>query len=139
MLHLVRPLIVIALYALLLPTVGPLLDHHYVEWQHNHGHVYLGGGPSDGQAAHLHIYERGGSHPHIPAESLDTMPAPEGTAFFTSYDGAGTGLIYAPTGPATESTVFPDAGDGPLLAAYMPQQVLPEGATTAPPRRPPPA
>lgn len=139
MLHLVRPLIVIALYALLLPTVGPLLDHHYAEWQHNHGHVYLGGGPSGGQATHLHIYESGGPHSHFPVEGSGTTPASEGMAFFTSYDGAGTGLIYAPTGPVAESLVFPGDGDGPLLAAYMPQYLLPEGATTSPPRRPPPA
>ena len=41
---LIRPALIIALYALLLPIFGPLLDHHFVEWQHQHAHIYAAGG-----------------------------------------------------------------------------------------------
>ena len=103
-----KPAIVIALYALLLPVVGPLLDHHYVEWQHNHAHVYFGGAPGD-SGFHVHIYDASGDHVHLSvSDHSGGTSAPEGIAYFSRFDGAGSGPISSPTGPTTESLTFPD-------------------------------
>ena len=134
--QLFRPAIVIALYALLLPAVGPLLDHHYVEWQHNHAHVYFGGGPEAG--FHLHVYDTSSGHGHAPATGyLDGPALPEGVAYFSSYDGSGNWPISAPTGPATGILTFPDPGDHPLLLGLGIAELPSTGLKIAPPLKPP--
>ena len=111
MAQLFRPCIIVTLYALLLPVFGPLLDHHFVEWQHNHAHVYFNGALGESRPGHEHVYETSRSHDHILwSGTLDEKSRPDGVAYLTSYDGAGTGLIYAPSGPATESLCFPIPG-----------------------------
>ena len=135
-----RPLVIVALYALLLPVAGPLLDHHYVEWQHNHGHVYFGGGAGEAPGYHVHVYDSSGSHGHLPStDPLDGQPLPDGVSFLVNYDGSGSGLIFAPSGPSGEALRFPDPGHGPLLAAFAAGDVVPSEAITFPPRRPPAA
>ena len=135
--QLLKPAIVIALYALLLPVVGPLLDHHYVEWQHNHAHVYFGGAPG-GSGFHVHIYDDSGDHAHLPVSGYPAdRSVPKGVAYFSSYDGAGSGPIASPTGPSTKSLTFPDPGSPPLLAAYGVTELPPVGLQIAPPRKPP--
>ena len=134
-----KPAILIALYALLLPVVGPLLDHHYVEWQHNHSHVYFGGGPEDA-VFHVHIYDVTAAHDHLPVTDYSNgRGAPEGVAYFSGYDGAGNGPISSPTAPLTLSLIFPDPNDQPLLAAYSNAELAPAGVRVAPPRKPPAA
>ncbi len=137
--QLLKPAVVFALYALLLPVVGPALDHHYVEWQHNHGHVYFGGEPGE-RGLHLHIYDHGGDHGHVPVTDLSNgWSVPEDVAYFSGFDGLGNGPISASTGPFAESLIFPDPGDRPLLASYVAKAMPPEGALVAPPRKPPTA
>lgn len=53
-------LLAAALFALALPIVGPLDDHHFAERTHTHGHIYLNGHP----ASHGHTYENGLRHLH---------------------------------------------------------------------------
>lgn len=151
MTQLFRPGIIVALYALLLPVFGPLLDHHFVEWQHDHAHVYFDGPARGGGPVHRHVYETAGSHlhrtvaPNSPEiQSGGSFPGstgedsrPGGIAYITSYDGAGSSLVYAPAGPAAESLRFPDPGDSPLLRGYSPRDIPPPGVFTAPPRKPP--
>ncbi len=140
MAQLVRPLVIVALYALLLPVAGPMLDHHYVEWQHGHGHAYLGGVPDKGTGFHVHIYDTYDSHDHLSlGDAGGDLPQTDGVAFFTRYDGAGMGAIYSVTGPATVSMLFPDPEDSPLLVYFVPTSVTPVGALTVPPRKPPTA
>ncbi|MDE2780937.1 MAG: hypothetical protein OXI91_14855 [Chloroflexota bacterium] len=136
--QLLRPLIVVALYALLLPVAGPLLDHHYVEWQHNHGHVYLGVGAGDARGYHVHVYDSRGGHGHLPStDPSDGQQLPDSLSFLVSYDGSGSGLIAAPSGPSAEALRFPDPGNGPLLAAFAAEDVVPGEALILPPRKPP--
>ena len=138
MAQLFRPCIIVTLYALLLPVFGPLLDHHFVEWQHNHAHVYFNGVLGESRPGHDHVYETSRSHDHILwSGTLDEKSRPDGVAYLTSYDGAGTGLIYAPSGPATESLCFPDPGDCWLFLGYTSRDAPHSGAFTAPPRKPP--
>ena len=137
--QLFKPAIIVALYALLLPVAGPLLDHHYVEWQHNHGHVYFGGGQGE-TGFHVHIYEASGDHGHIPVTDYSSgRGLPDGVAYFSSFDGAGNGPISSPTGPFTDSLAFPDPGNQPLWAAYGVSERHPAGIQIAPPRKPPTA
>ncbi|MCY4366509.1 MAG: hypothetical protein OXE17_09845 [Chloroflexi bacterium] len=135
-----RPCIIIALYALLLPVAGPLLDHHYVEWQHNHGHVYFGSGAGDNQGYHVHVYDSSGTHGHIAAADLaNGQQLPDGVSFLVNYDGSGSGLIISPSGPSTDGLHFPDPGQGPLLAAFAAREVVPNETVTFPPTKPPAA
>ena len=140
MAQLLKPCIVIALYALLLPVIGPLLDHHYVEWQHNHGHVYLGGGSAWSPDVHNHVYDSESSHAHLPGSDSPGNRVPQnGVAYLANYEGSGSIPIYSPSGPSTEPLCFPDPGHCPLLLSYIATEVAPAGALTAPPRKPPAA
>ena len=140
MAQLLKPCIIIAIYALLLPVAGPLLDHHYVEWQHNHGHLYFEGGPEVERGMHTHVYDALGNHAHLfTTEFSGEQGLPEGVAYFASYDGSGSVPIYSPTSPTTGSLCFPDPGDCPLLLSYIASDVAPMGALTAPPQKPPTA
>ena len=138
MTQLLRPLIVIALYALLLPVAGPLLDHHYVEWQHNHGHFYFGSGAEGDPRFHLHIYESRGKHGHAPLDYVSKgTEVPEGLTYLSNYDGLVDGLVYSPTGPALQSPCYPELCDLPLLAPFAPAEAIPVGIHPAPPQKPP--
>ncbi len=134
-----RPLVAIALYALLLPVAGPLLDHHYAEWQHNHAHVYFGNGPEGSQGYHLHIYDWQGSHGHLPTSETDDGNAPGGLAYFTNQDGSANGMVYSPVGPTLETPCYPDPDDCPLLTQFDAAETRPPGTRPAPPLRPPTA
>lgn len=135
--QLVKPGIVIALYALLLPAVGPLLDHHYVEWQHNHSHVYFGGAPTE-TGFHVHIYDVVGAHAHRQATENSTRHSlPEGMVYLSGFEGLGISPVSAPTGLVPGTLIFPDLGDHLLLAdcGILEQPLV--GIRVAPPRKPP--
>lgn len=80
-------LLAFALFALALPIVGPLDDHHFAERSHTHGHIYL-----DGRTAtHQHFSDSGAAHWHGDL----TNAASDGG----SWDGAGpTTYLTDPTG-----------------------------------------
>lgn len=135
---LIRPVSIIALYALLLPLFGPLLDHHFVEWQHNHAHLYLDGRSAASPSAHRHIYENSGRHWHQPAEpdAGKTRPAAS-IAYLTAGDGVGTVAAGLALTAAVPAILFPDANDNPRLAGYTPAELIPPAALVTPPRQPP--
>lgn len=134
MASLIRPALIIALYALLLPIFGPLLDHHFVEWQHQHAHIYAAGRP----AAHSHIYEISGRHPHPPSDAAGTTDAPAaGLVYLTAYDGAGSAPAYLSLTTEAPKLRFPQDGDDSRRWGWLPPEVLPPGAYVAPPRQPP--
>ncbi len=54
-----------ALFALVLPIVGPMDDHHFAERYHTHDHIYLNGAP----VPHNHSYEGLALHAHRAPES----------------------------------------------------------------------
>ena len=53
--------VLVAAWMLLIPVLGPLLDHHFIERQPGHNHVYTQGIPVD------HI------HPHQVSHTHDTV------------------------------------------------------------------
>ena len=50
----------VALFALAVPIIGPLDDHHFAERSHTHEHIYLNGVP----VPHNHSYEGLALHAH---------------------------------------------------------------------------
>ena len=132
---LIRPALIIALYALLLPIFGPLLDHHFVEWQHQHAHIYAAGRP----AAHTHIYEIAGRHQHPqPADRAGNRAAPAaGLVYLTAYDGAGAAPAYLSLTTEAPRLRFPQDGDDSRRWGWPPAERRPPGAYVAPPRQPP--
>lgn len=94
-------LAVAAVWALFMPSIGPLVDHHFTERHPHHAHVYPEGTP----LAHEHPFER----PHVHEASADHAHAPGdselGIVFLPPGDGGapglgGTSLDVAPPVPA---------------------------------------
>ena len=61
-------LLAFALFALALPIVGPLDDHHFAERSHDHLHIYPDGRPT----SHEHVGSQALPHPH--SERLNVLP-----------------------------------------------------------------
>ena len=61
-------LLAFALFALALPIVGPLDDHHFAERSHAHQHIYLDGRPVN------HEHEGAAALPHPHSGRLNTLP-----------------------------------------------------------------
>ena len=129
-----------ALFALALPIVGPLDDHHFAERSHSHEHIYLNGMP----VVHGHAYDGLALHPH--RESQPEFPGPAGWA-------NGQGVLYlvpataalalatlnAPHHQAPEPMRPPpptDGRDNPLKR-FSPGSDCPQGANFPPPLPPP--
>lgn len=116
----------IASAVLVLPSIGPLLDHHYVERLPDHTHTYSG----DVTPAHVHSYEVPGHLDHV-ALSRDIL-LQAGDLLYMARD---NGAAYAPRDPG--SKLNPDhsaysglqgrdllalfaRGSSPLVSAFIP-------------------
>ena len=119
--------------ALLLPAVGPLLDHHYAERVPGHLHFYFAGVSAD----HTHPYEVAHRHGHEGAY-IDASGAPlsEGAVGFllpqeeAAGSSAGSGLTHLLLLALTALSIPPMlaliAVRGPLwLRAFTPRTELP--------------
>lgn len=133
-----RFLAVLAVSALLLPFLGPAMDHHFAERQHGHGHVYLGPALVD----HQHPYDT--DHAHFePRESdigaMEVVPLAGTTLGDIVYLASDDGIDQrnaAPFVPATQSTaIFPDPDS--FLLAVVHQDNIPHGVFVAPLEDPP--
>lgn len=128
-----------ALFALVLPIVGPLDDHHFAERAHNHDHIYLNGAAVN----HDHAYGIAAPHAH---------PGPQ-TRSYPSYSGSWRVDILNLT-PATSALMLaslnapyhpaPDSLRPPaptnqlnLLKRFTPASSPAPGADLAPPLPPP--
>lgn len=121
-------LALLAVGVLMLPSLGPLLDHHFAERQPGHSHWYRGAaGPE-----HSHPFE----HFHIHYDAMYDADNSGGIAFFTRNDGAGHSCadLVAP-GPAPRLRL--DDGGDPLLRYGGDDGGVRRGVTVAPDRRPP--
>lgn len=116
----------IAASVLVLPSIGPLLDHHFVERLPDHAHSYTG----ETNPAHVHPYEMPGHFGHG-ALSRD-MLLEAGDAVYMARD---SGAALAPGDVNTKlspgSAVFSglngrnllamlDHAAGPLVGAFLP-------------------
>ena len=55
--------------ALTLVFLGPVVDHHYVERQHNHSHIYLNSNGAEHWQPESHPFEEHHSHSNVGTES----------------------------------------------------------------------
>ena len=133
-------LLAMALFALAVPIVGPLDDHHFAERSHTHQHLYPDGRP----APHLHLLETGRMHRHsgqldMPAYGSDGLQ-PDGVAYFT--DTAASlmlAVMNAPLHKAPEALrpTSPRGRDSNPLAPFAVRLPQPEGHNVAPLPPPP--
>jgi len=124
-------------FFLLLPTIGPILDHHFVQREPNHYHIYLGTVVPE----HTHPYQE--HHTHRPA-SLDpngSVPdnpvgAPD-ILYLTSQDGLGLSVTPFSTPVVLLEMVYSDPGDVWSLSRQIHHDGILISAFTPPPDRPP--
>ena len=129
---------VLALWALVSPAFGPVMDHHFAERYHNHSHIYIGLPDVD----HIHTYQD--NHSHRLASRRDDSNPPSGsslptdTVFLTPLDVMGQDA-QAPLTPAAQPmNPFLFQGDSSVLEAW-PQNDGPLKEAYIPPlKRPPP-
>ena len=134
-------LIALALLGLLLPGVGPLLDHHFVERHYHHGHVFLG---QDGRRQVEHVHDYGLAHRHpasgqwpvVGGQSDYGLPD-DGLVILQSNDAAGTGPVFLPGLSMNLDGVFDGTGGGPLLLHYSPDDLPPAEGLVGLPKKPP--
>ena len=133
-------MLAVALFALALPIVGPLDDHHFAERSHAHGHVYLNGQPAPhdhagtGSRLHVHIDRPRPASPA--ADWADGVPV----AYFTDATASlMLAVINAPYHNAPESLrpAPPRGSDDNPLASFAPPYREPASVRLLPPVPPP--
>jgi hypothetical protein len=132
-------LLAVALFALALPIIGPLNDHHFAERAHNHDHVYLNGHP----VAHYHAYDGLARHAHLRSATLssraDTGDRSGDILYLTAAVGLTLAALNAPSHPAPETLRPPplaEAADNPL-ERFSDRPVRTRGLNVLPPLPPP--
>ncbi len=132
-------LLAAALFALALPIVGPLDDHHFAERTHTHEHIYLNGRP----VPHGHAYENGLRHLHpAAARAGDDGGAnrTDGVLYLTpATAGLMLTVLSAPyhTPPDALRPPPPKAQNANPLTRYADPTRGPDGADVPPPLPPP--
>jgi len=129
-----------ALFALVLPIIGPLDDHHFAERSHAHDHIYLNGI----RVAHDHAYEGLSLHFHQETgPQFRQLSGWENASDVLYLAPATTGMtlsaLNAPYHPAPESLRPPlpsDGRDNPL-ERFAPSSSRTRGANIPPPLPPP--
>ena len=133
-------LLAMALFALAIPIVGPLDDHHFAERSHTHQHLYMDGHP----VQHRHLLDSDRLHGH--AGQLDTAaygsdrPQPDGIAYFTDTTSSlMLAVLNAPLHKAPEAMrpATPRGGNSNPLAPFAARRSQPEGYCVAPLPPPP--
>ncbi len=93
----------VAAWAIFMPAIGPLVDHHFTERQPEHAHAYTAGSPD----SHLHPFER----PHDHQASADPVHAPgdaeAGIVFLPPDDGGALGASLDAAPPDLASMRYP--------------------------------
>ena len=115
----------IAAAVLVLPSIGPLLDHHYAERLPSHTHNY----PGDEMPTHVHSYEVP-SHLDHPGLTRDKLLQAGDILYMASDHGAANAPRDAGTKLNTDNSFFslsgrsllalPAQGTSPLIGAFIP-------------------
>ena len=114
--------------AVFLPTLGPLLDHHYAERLPNHTHLYFGPGDTN----HVHPFEvQGHFHYHSLEEPTD------GIVYLASYDGSSPVMIDATVHAIQQSPPFVGPDDDAAAYGISSDSLIPEDAILVVPKKPP--
>ena len=130
----------VALFALALPILGPLNDHHFAERSHSHDHIYLNGTA----VAHGHAYDRLVAHSHRGFQpefpQFTSWVNDQGVLNLTpATAGLTLAALNAQYHPAPESLNPPPPTDGMdnPLARFSPVSYRLQGANIPPPLPPP--
>lgn len=126
-----QSLSLLAVVALLMSALGPMLDHHFAERHPAHGHLYSGGAGTE----HSHPFER--SHIHYD-ELYAPAPGDEDIIFFAPYDGSGHPHADLAVPVSSPSPLYSDGG-GPLLGNGGDDAARLQGIALPPLRQPPKA
>ena len=113
--------------AIFLPTLGPLLDHHYAERLPNHAHLYFGSGGPD----HVHPFEVQ-DHFHY----YEDETSPDGIVYLASYDGSSPVMIDVTVHATQQAPPFV-APDDAVAYGISPDSLIPEDAILVIPKKPP--
>ena len=126
----VQSVAVLSIFLLLLPALGPQLDHHFAERRPDHSHVFLGS-PSP---EHSHPFEEGGHHAH---HQHPLQPQPGGTVYLTSDEGMGQAFAGVASSMVQESVRFSAPDGGVFLLGPPRRTAAMRGAFVGPPDNPP--
>ena len=114
--------------AVVLVFLGPVVDHHFVERQHNHSHIYLNGSVGE----HLHPFEKPHSHSNLIADDSGR----HGIIYQTSNDCIGD----SSTSPAVAfmGDAYPQVlGIGSSTSTNTVGEINLVGNIVSPPKKPP--
>ena len=112
--------------------LGPLMDHHFAERQHNHSHIYLTGSVAEHMHPEGHPFEIPHSHSNTDRQGTGH----HGIIYQTSNDGlhdSGTGSVIA----FVDKSSLPLAGDYSSPDALTNSESILAEAFVAPPKKPP--
>ena len=119
--------------AIVLVLLGPALDHHFAERQHEHSHAFLTATAISQGHPELHPFEE--THYHV--TSGQERSGQSGILYQTSNDGIGeSGSIFL-TAAIDDGLVHPPPVGGSLSHALVPGESAYREANVAPPKRPP--
>ena len=121
---------VLSIFLLLLPALGPQLDHHFAERRPDHSHVYLGA-PSP---RHSHPFEDGGHHAH---HQHPRQPQPSGIVYLSPDEGMGQAFAGVASPMVQQSVVFPAPDGAAFLSGQSRRAAALRGAFVDPPDNPP--
>lgn len=124
-------IIAVGLVALLAPSIGPLVDHHFAERQHDHAHIYFGSNAPD----HVHPYDVAHIH-HLINSSVAQTPS-EQTVFLTSNDATGSGGVSVSAVSTDVEIAFPNQGDANPILAFSDRETPLAENFVALPKKPP--
>ncbi|MYD51207.1 MAG: hypothetical protein F4W93_06940 [Dehalococcoidia bacterium] len=114
--------------AVFLPTLGPLLDHHYAERLPNHTHLYFGQADYD----HVHPFEMQ-DHYHYYQDETPT----DGIVYLASYDGTSPVMTDATVHAIQQSRPFVGPDDNSAIYGNTHDDLIPEDAILVVPKKPP--
>ena len=129
-----RAVLGLAVMGLALAGLGPILDHHFAERQHDHEHVYFNQNPDFLFEDHSHPYQR--AHSHTSGGGQDAG-GNAGIEFLARLDAAGQGGGHLIHLAPRSQPIFQDGWDNPLLIERGASSPIPSGHSYAPPNPPP--
>ena len=118
--------VILLAMALILPSAGPLLDHHFAERSPGHHHL----GPNQ---YHAHTY--GPDHVHLRAQAQSSDTGNPSTALY-NYDSGPVGTIVVASENAAMQS-FLQFEPTSLFMLPSPYQARLHSAYTSPPEKPP--
>ena len=118
--------------AVVLVFLGPVVDHHFVERQHNHSHIYLNGSVGEHWHPESHPFEKPHSHSNLIADGSGRY----GIIYQTSNDCIGD----SSTSPAVAfmGDAYPQVlGIGSSTSTNTVGEINLVGNIVSPPKKPP--